>query len=846
MSVQGLSNEELQKQYLTALAQDSAQRHGVPADLAVRMLAAESNFNPGARSSAGAIGPMQLMPATARELGVDPTDMRQNVDGGVRYLGQQLQRFNNDPRLAAAAYNAGPGAVQKYGGVPPYAETRAYVDKVAPQASPVSQMSDAQLMALYQQQKGQQQPQGSLGRDAILAITTGRLPPQPAVETGTDVAKSAGQGLWNGVKGLAGLPGDLRDLANAGLNRWAEKTLDGHPKELAAVKKMLGAADAVRPPILRGPSSADIQKAAQSAGLVGTPYVPQTGPGKLARTVGEFAPAAAMGPAGGARGIAGQLLGRAANVAVPAMASEGAGQAAEAAGASPGVQAGARLAGALVGGGLAGVAGASGAAKRTAQEAAAAVSAENPRVRGAVVNALTRDKVDPKALAQVLADHPERPAFLAGGENMKALAEVAAQSPGTARNSLAEAVSGFRAKAADAVAQDIGATLGGRGDYFAALERAATERATKAREGLAKLGEHLVTLDENSVQALRSDLARSAIEDAARNALASADPEQRLAGAMLRQLPEKLLDKPSATTIRVRDAQDISRALLDSADAAYRAGDAPKGAALKGLGKAVRSNASTPEKGGFAEYGAWLKQYGADSDHIEALELGRGVFKPAMDMNAENLRRQLADMPASAMDYFRKGVGEALLGQVRSTRGDVGAMRQLLRSKEFAERVKIAFPSEEAFSAFMAKAAQHVKDQEAMSLVLGNTAGGRAFARQAAADDLAGQQGGIAEMVLDGADLVLSPASAPMKGARLARQLAKRLPRKDRGVLADPEMNASLGEALSDPLKLAELLKADQAAVGATQAARRRLMSRSLPNAEAAALAEILAQQRGQ
>jgi len=106
-----------------------AVRQGVDPTLATRLAYQESRFNPEARSKAGAIGPLQLMPGTAKDLGVDPYDPMENVRGGITYLKQQLDRFK-DPRLALAAYNAGPGAVQKYGDVPPYKETQHYVARI--------------------------------------------------------------------------------------------------------------------------------------------------------------------------------------------------------------------------------------------------------------------------------------------------------------------------------------------------------------------------------------------------------------------------------------------------------------------------------------------------------------------------------------------------------------------------------------------------------------------------------------------------------------------------------------------------------------------------------------------
>jgi soluble lytic murein transglycosylase-like protein len=109
----------------------AAKRHGLDPALLAGLVRQESNFNPTAGSPAGARGLTQLMPATAASLGVtDVTDPAQALEGGAKYLKQQLDTFDGDVTKALAAYNAGPGAVQRYGGVPPYAETQNYVQKV--------------------------------------------------------------------------------------------------------------------------------------------------------------------------------------------------------------------------------------------------------------------------------------------------------------------------------------------------------------------------------------------------------------------------------------------------------------------------------------------------------------------------------------------------------------------------------------------------------------------------------------------------------------------------------------------------------------------------------------------
>jgi soluble lytic murein transglycosylase-like protein len=133
------SNSSQSKNAVRQHINAAATRFGVDSNLVDAVAWQESRYNPRARSTAGAVGVMQLMPGTAQQLGVrNPHDVEQNVVGGTAYLRKQLERFGNNVPLALAAYNAGPGAVIKYGGIPPYRETQDYVRQIMQRLSATS------------------------------------------------------------------------------------------------------------------------------------------------------------------------------------------------------------------------------------------------------------------------------------------------------------------------------------------------------------------------------------------------------------------------------------------------------------------------------------------------------------------------------------------------------------------------------------------------------------------------------------------------------------------------------------------------------------------------------------
>jgi len=437
------------------------------------------------------------------------------------------------------------------------------------------------------------------------------------------------------------------------------------------------------------------------------------------------------------------------------------------------------------------------------------LTGQEARVGNVINRELRANRVDSNDLLQSINAAPAGSLpFNAADGVLAPVAEALVASTGPGGRTVRQAVDAQRGAAPDRIMGRIGQELGGQGDYFATLNRTIETRRAEAGQVIDRIGPQQFRLNDNTVRALRSDLAQPTLREAAQNALASPDQATYEMGANIMRLADTLRDNPAAAVLDVRTAQDVSRALLDMSSDAWQAGNGSRGRALGQIGQALRQNA----RDAVPEYRQWLSRYGDDSSQIEALELGRRIFRnaddPAADgMSAEVLRSQFNEMSDTAKDMFRKGVAEAIVARARTSRGGVGAMRDLLRTQEFGDRIRLAFPNEQAFTRFMNAAEAEVGMANLGQQVTQNS---RTAARQETLRRLNVQPEADAAERLSGATLT----GLPLEGARLGLRAAGRTLGRSRSVIENEDLNALLGRAITDPEVLRALLQRPSRRVG--------------------------------
>jgi murein DD-endopeptidase MepM/ murein hydrolase activator NlpD len=227
-----------------AAARQIAEEEGAPVPLFLGVVQQESRWDRNAQSPVGATGFTQLMPETAAELGVDPNDPLQNLRGGARYLARQLREFK-DPKLALAAYNAGPGNVRRYGGIPPFKETQQYVQKVLANASA---LGDGGSMASLPAATGSSAPAADPFTGTLRAMTESTLstPSRPLAADasvalaglGASFAETAGLAPAGSSGRLAASPEFMTSLMGA--KRADSSGIDGIEQLAAAAVESLG------------------------------------------------------------------------------------------------------------------------------------------------------------------------------------------------------------------------------------------------------------------------------------------------------------------------------------------------------------------------------------------------------------------------------------------------------------------------------------------------------------------------------------------------------------------------------------------------------------------------------
>lgn len=374
-----------------------------------------------------------------------------------------------------------------------------------------------------------------------------------------------------------------------------------------------------------------------------------------------------------------------------------------------------------------------------------------------------------------------------------------AQYPGPAQTMIARAAKATRDATHSGLKKDMGTHLDGIGNYWENLNGIIQTKKDNAKKVMDDIGHHLITLTNDSIQAFRSDPAIAAIKEHVKNGLANIDPKVRDEARWLNDMIDGVLDSPATQTVTIRQAQDLSKGLLDAADKAYRGGDFGRGEALKGLGRAVRDNARDVNKGGIQKYDDFLKRYVTDSEAQKAYEMGTRVLDTGLENSPEKVRLELEKMGSEAWDHWRKGVGEKLFHRIGEANGDTQVIRNLIKSDNFRERIGMAFRSPGDFEDFLAAAEQRLHATDLSNRYLN---GSPTFLRQEAAKALndagADVSGGLAEAITNPHGLSAKAIKALIKGGGDKTLLT---------ALGNPRANAAMGKTAQDPAELQALLK---------------------------------------
>jgi soluble lytic murein transglycosylase-like protein len=764
---------------VAGMVASEAARQGVDPALALRVARQESGFRSDARSPKGAVGPMQLLPSTAAELGVDPTDPAQNVMGGVTYLKRQMDTFG-DPALAAAAYNAGPGAVRKYGGVPPFAETKNYVSAVASPPD-VSRMSNAELLALYGTAKSapaqvpiprtvrpQQRSDPTVAQDAWSGFA------QPFINLGHDVMQRyrADEARLRNPPAIPSSP-----IA------FAKETGADLMQTMGAVGDVLGLASA--------PVQAVVRPTARAINRYGpTPYV--GGGAQLDRGKLSFALPHKASP-DEAQTFVENALNTALSAARPANVQA----------TIPPVQR----------------------SPLTNFPLEQPVTSAQVRAAKALDGALSRDNLTPYMLREG-ATGGALP-LDAGGANVRSLAEVLAKSPGPGAAIIKDALGDRGAQAIrDRVVGGLEGIAGVdpsavAGD-FAGLNAQLRAQATPLYDKAYAAG----PIDSPNLEVLRSrpSLGRAmsrAVRIAAeegrdptelgfrvvsrgdgatpRNVAVTADREGGLSqviGSKEVQDPKLAdiavqLDSPTAQTWDYvkRGLDDILEGYRDKTTGKLRLDE--EGRAIVGTTKALRKELVDLNPA----YGDALA---AGGEPLRLEDAYRSAGKLMDNSVSERLFQQRwQSMSPSEQQAFRGG----WLNHVyEKSQGGALNLRSLT-SPAYQAKLSAVF-GKQAAQDLTTSVRQGLDLQGVGQRMLG---GSPTYPLQAARADLESQGGDP----LDLAEKVLDATASPLRAGRAALKVAlKALPRQDRSVLGNAQANATLAKALTDPSEMDKLLAA--------------------------------------